>query len=173
MLLLSGRAGALTERIGPRLPMTAGPLVSAVGVVLMLRIGTGSSYAGDVLPAVLLFGLGLSLTVAPLTATVLAAASTRHAGVASGINNAVARAAGLVAVAGLPVLAGISGDDFRDPGQFGAGFQVAMLASAVLLVLGGVLAALTTSNAEVAAAARPARQTHCAVDGPPLQADRA
>nr|ANY57943.1 MFS Transporter [uncultured bacterium] len=172
MLLLSGRAGALTERIGPRLPMTVGPLVCAVALGLMLRIGSGSSYAVDVLPAVLLFGLGLSLTVAPLTATVLAAASTRHAGIASGVNNAVARAAGLLAVAGLPVLAGISGDDFRDPEAFGAGFGVAMLVSAVLLALGGVLAALTISNAEVVAAARPARQSHCAVDGPPLHASR-
>jgi len=172
MLLLSGRAGALTERIGPKLPMTAGPLVCAVGLLLMLRIGAGSSYAVDVLPAVLLFGLGLSLTVAPLTATVLAAASARHAGVASGVNNAVARAAGLMAVAGLPLLAGISGDDFRDPAAFGAGFQVAMLASAALLVLGGVLAAVTISNAQVVAAARPARQSHCAVDAPPLHAGR-
>ncbi|CAA9356108.1 MAG: Uncharacterized MFS-type transporter [uncultured Nocardioidaceae bacterium] len=172
MLVLSGRAGALTERIGPRLPMTAGPLVCAVGLLLMLRIGAGASYVVDVLPAVLLFGLGLSLTVAPLTATVLAAAPTRHAGVASGVNNAVARAAGLVAVAGLPVLAGISGDDFRDPTAFGQGFQVAMLASALLLVLGGVLAALTISNAQVRTAVRPARTTHCSVDGPPLHASR-
>jgi EmrB/QacA subfamily drug resistance transporter len=108
MLLLSARAGALAQRIGPRLPMTVGPLTCAGGILLMLRIGPGASYVGDVLPAAVIFGLGLSLTVAPLTAAVLAAASVRHAGVASGVNNAVARAAGLLAVAALPVIGGIS-----------------------------------------------------------------
>ncbi len=172
MLLLSARGGALAQRIGPRLPMTAGPLVCAAGLLLMLRIGSGASYATDVLPAVVLLGLGLSLTVAPLTATVLAAASTRHAGVASGVNNAVARAAGLLAVAALPVLAGISGGDYRDPAAFGHGFDVAMVISAGLLVLGGVISALMISDGEVREAAAPERASHCAVDGPPLHAAR-
>lgn len=170
MLLLSARAGALAQRIGPRLPMTAGPLTCAGGVLLMLRIGPGASYLGDVLPAAVVFGLGLSLTVAPLTAAVLAAASVRHAGVASGVNNAVARAAGLLAVAALPVIGGISGGDYRDPAAFGDGFRMAMLVCAGLLILGGVVAALTISNAGVKAAPRPDRASHCAVDGPPLHA---
>ena len=172
MLLLSARAGALAQRTGPRLPMTAGPLVCAAGLLLMLRIGPGSSYVREVLPAVVVLGLGLSLTVAPLTAAVLAAASTRHAGVASGVNNAVARTAGLLAVAALPVLAGIDGADHRDPAAFGAGFGIAMGLCAGLLVLGSLLSALTISNAGVQAAARPARERHCAVDAPPLHARR-
>jgi MFS family permease len=173
MLLLSARAGALAQRIGPRLPMTVGPLTCAGGILLMLRIGPGASYVGDVLPAAVIFGLGLSLTVAPLTAAVLAAASVRHAGVASGVNNAVARAAGLLAVAALPVIGGISGGDYRDPAAFGDGFTVAMLVCAGLLILGGLLAALTISNAAVKVAPRPERASHCAVDGPPLHAAKA
>jgi EmrB/QacA subfamily drug resistance transporter len=172
MLLLSAQAGALAQRIGPRLPMTVGPLVCAVGLLLMLRIGAGSSYLVDVLPAVVVFGLGLALTVAPLTATVLAAASDRHAGVASGVNNAVARTAGLLAVAGLPVLAGISGEDYRSAEAFDGGFQTAMLLSAGLLVLGALLSALTISDDGVRGAQRPARRSHCAVDGPPLHAQQ-
>ena len=171
MVLLSSRAGALAQRIGPRLPMTVGPLVCAGGLLLMLRIGTGASYLLDVLPAVGVFGLGLALTVAPLTATVLAAASDRHAGVASGVNNAVARTAGLLAVAALPALAGLSGEVYQDPAAFADGFAVAMLVSAGLLVVGGVLSAATIRDDGVRAAARPERQTHCAVDGPPLHAD--
>ena len=170
MLLLSAKAGALAQRIGPRVPMTVGPVVCAVGLLLLLRIGPDATYAADVLPAVLVFGLGLSATVAPLTATVLAAAAERHAGVASGVNNAVARAAGLLAVAALPVFAGISGDDYHSATAFDHGFRVAMLLCAGLLALGGVLAALLISNAGVRAAPRPERQNYCAVDGPPVTA---
>jgi EmrB/QacA subfamily drug resistance transporter len=173
MLALSARAGALAGRIGPRLPMTAGPLVSAVGLLLLLRISRPASYLTQVLPAVVVFGLGLSLIVAPLTTTVLAAAATRHAGVASGVNNAVARAAGLLAVAVLPVVSGISGDDYRSASAFASGFRTAMIISAGLLVAGGLLSALTIRNQRpVAEIARPAGYPHhCGVDGPPLQAD--
>jgi putative Ca2+/H+ antiporter (TMEM165/GDT1 family) len=149
MLLLSARGGALAARIGPRLPMTFGPVTIAAGVLLLRSVGPGASYVVDVLPGAALVGLGLSLTVAPLTTTVLAAASHRFAGVASGVNNAVARAAGLLAVAVLPVLAGITGDDYRDPAAFASGFRVAMALCAGLLVLGGALAAATISDAAV------------------------
>jgi MFS family permease len=108
MLLLSARAGALAERIGPRLPMSVGPLLAAMGFLLTLRISRGASYLVDVLPAVVVLGLGLSLTVAPLTATVLSSADPRFAGTASGVNNAVARSAGLLAVAVIPVVAGLA-----------------------------------------------------------------
>lgn len=139
MLLLSPRAGALAQRIGPRLPMTVGPLVCTTGLLLMLRIGPQASYLLDVLPAVAVFGLGLSTFVAPLTATVLDAAEARHAGIASGVNNAIARAAGQLAVAVVPVAAGLAGSDYEDPATFDAGFTNAMLIAAGMLALGGVV----------------------------------
>jgi EmrB/QacA subfamily drug resistance transporter len=170
MLLLSSRAGDLAGRIGPRLPMTVGPVLCAVGTLLMLRIGPGASYVTDVLPAVAVFGLGLSATVAPLTVTVLAAASARHAGVASGVNNAVARTAGLLAVAVLPVAAGLQGRDYLDPAAFRDGFRIAMLISTALLLLGGLIAALSISDEGVRgtadAAGAPVPRTTCPVDGP-------
>jgi EmrB/QacA subfamily drug resistance transporter len=170
MLLLSPQAGALTSRIGPRLPMSAGPIVGACGVLLLLRIGPGASYVADVLPAVSLFGFGLAMIVAPLTTTVLAAARAERAGVASGVNNAVARAAGLLSVAVLPLLAGISGDDYQRPEIFAAGFRTAVVICAALLVAGGVLAAAGIRNPSPSIAAPPnLRERCCAVDGPPLQ----
>ena len=167
MLALSAQAGALATRIGPRIPMALGPIVAAAGVLLLLRIHSGASYVLDVLPAVIVFGFGLALLVAPLTTTVLAAAPAEHAGVASGVNNAVARAAGLLAVAVLPLVAGISGSDYQNPDKFADGFRTAMLACVALLVPGGILAALTIRDC----VPRPsARRRYCAVDGPPLQA---
>jgi EmrB/QacA subfamily drug resistance transporter len=148
MLLLSARSGALAGRIGPRLPMTVGPLLCAVGAVLLAGVGADAGYPADVLPGVLVFGLGLSTTVAPLTVTVLAAAPTRHAGIASGVNNAVARTAGLLAVAALPVAAGLTGADYDDPAQFAPGFRTALLLAAGLLAAGGLLAALTIRDEE-------------------------
>jgi EmrB/QacA subfamily drug resistance transporter len=139
MLLLSARAGRLSARIGPRLPMTLGPLLVAAGFVLYTRIGPGASYLTDVLPGMLVFALGLTLTVAPLTATVLAAAPAEHAGIASAVNNDVARAAGLLAVAVLPVAAGISGAGALDPGRFDDGFRMAVLLAAALCVVGGLI----------------------------------
>jgi EmrB/QacA subfamily drug resistance transporter len=170
MLLLSRSAGRLSQRIGPRLPMSAGPLLAAAGALLMLRIGADPSYGVEVLPAVVVFGLGLSLTVAPLTTTVLAAVEDRHAGIASGVNNAVARAAGLLAVAVVPLAAGIGGDDYQRSAAFADGFHAAALMCAGLLAVGGLLAAaLVADPAPVTVAEPPLR--HCALDGPPLRAD--
>jgi EmrB/QacA subfamily drug resistance transporter len=176
MLALSARAGELATRIGPRLPMTLGPFVVSVGLLLMTRIVAGSAYLSTVLPAALVFGLGLALTVAPLTATVLAAAPERHAGVASGVNNAVARAAGLLAVAILPLLAGLGGGAYRDPRVFAAGFRTAVVIAAGLCALGGVIAWLTIRDdvlvgVEPQPATGPARrpQHSCPLDAPPLR----
>jgi EmrB/QacA subfamily drug resistance transporter len=141
LLAFSARVGALARRIGPRPLLTAGPLIAAGGVVLMLRVGEDADYVWDVLPGAVLFGAGLTLLVAPLTATVLDSAADRFAGVASGVNNAVARSAGLLAVAVVPVAAGITGIDYTDPAAFSAGFRAAMVICAALLVAGGGLAA--------------------------------
>ncbi len=99
LFVLSPRFGRLASGTGPRLPMTAGPIVGGIGLLLMLRVDSGADYVTDVLPAVLVFGLGLSATVAPLTATVLDSVEERHVGIASGINNGVSRVAGLLAIA--------------------------------------------------------------------------
>jgi hypothetical protein len=140
MLLLSARAGALGQRIGPRIPMTVGPLIGAAALVLFSRIGPGASYAADVLPAVILIGLGLSLLVAPLTATALGALDDSYAGIASGVNNAVARAAGLLSVAVLPLAAGLGGGSLTDAGQLHPVYRTAMLICAGLMAGGGVVA---------------------------------
>jgi EmrB/QacA subfamily drug resistance transporter len=175
MLLLSARSGALAQRIGPRVPLTVGPLVIAVGLLLMTRIGPGDSYLTSVLPAVIVFGLGLTLVVAPVTATVLAAASADRAGIASGINNAVSRVAGLLAVAVLPVIAGLTGKNFYDPAKMADGFRVAMLTCAVLAAAGGILAWLTISSdvlepePEEGAAAPVEPQYSCGIAGTPLR----
>ncbi|MFC9789075.1 DHA2 family efflux MFS transporter permease subunit [Rhodococcus sp. NPDC127528] len=142
MLLLSARAGRFAQHHGPRLPMTVGPLIAAAGLLLMLRIGPGSSYVQDVLPAVVVFGLGLSALVAPLTGAVLGAVSTDQAGIASGVNNAVARTSQLLAVAALPGLAGIAGTNYTDPQTFSDGFHVAMLICTGLLLAGAAIAAV-------------------------------
>ena len=146
LLLLSARSGALAQRIGPRLPLTLGPIIVAAGLLLMLRISPGDSYVSTVLPAVIVFGLGLALVVAPVTATVLAAADERHAGIASGINNAVARVGGLLAVAVLPLVAGLTGDAFYDPQAMQDGFRMGMITCAALSFAGGVIAFLTIRN---------------------------
>jgi EmrB/QacA subfamily drug resistance transporter len=101
MFLLSGRFGAITARIGPRVPLTVGPIIGAAGIAMLVRLDQDVDYFVDVFPAMVLFGLGLSITVAPLTTTVLNSVEERHAGVASGVNNAVARVAGLIAIAAL------------------------------------------------------------------------
>jgi EmrB/QacA subfamily drug resistance transporter len=171
MLALSAQAGALAQRIGPRWPMAAGTALAAVGVLLLSRIGPDASYLTDVLPGAILFGLGISATVAPLTATVLAAVDVRQAGVASGVNNAVARTAQLLAVAGLPLLVGLSGSDYRTPSVFDAGFRVAMFSCVALLLAGSLLTLASVSDAVLKkpAAARPDRHIQCVLDGTPVE----
>ncbi|RSN55902.1 MFS transporter [Actinomadura sp. WAC 06369] len=173
MLLLSARAGAVAQKIGPRWPMAGGLLVAAAGMLLVGRIGAGASYVRDVLPAVTVFGLGLSAVVAPLTATVLATARSRHAGVASGVNNAVARAAGLLAVAAIPPLTGLTGGALRDPEAFADGFGLSMAVCAALLAAGAVLTLLTVSDGALVVAegahCEPQARSHCSVGAPQLQ----
>lgn len=141
--LLSSRAGALAGRIGPRLPMTVGPLVAGSGVLYLSFVDAGTGWVTGVLPGSVLFGLGMAATVAPLTATVLGAAPDHLAGVASGVNNAVARAGQLLAVAALPLVVGLSGDDYARPDAFTDGYALAMRVCAGLLAVGGLVSFLT------------------------------
>ena len=147
MLLFSARSGALADRTGPRLPLTVGPLLCAAAMLLMLRVGPDASYLADVLPALLVMGAGMVTLVAPLTATVLASVDTARAGLASGINNAAARAAGLVAVAALPLLTGMGPDAYRVPGRLRRSFDKAMPICAAVLVPGCVLAFTRSATA--------------------------
>jgi len=140
LLLLSASMGRLAQRIGPRLPLTLGPLVAAGGLLLLLFTAPGRSYFATVLPALVVFGLGLALTVAPITATVLAAAPTSKAGLASAINNCVARTGSLLAVATLPAASGLGPDSYLDPDAFAAGFRRSMIIAAALSAAGGTLA---------------------------------
>lgn len=139
MLLLSSRMGRLTGTLGPRPLMTAGPLIGAAGMLLFARIGPGVSYVDAVLPGAIVFGIGLSLTVAPLTTTVLSAVPAGRSGVASGVNNAVARIAGLIAVAAVPLAAGLAAPSMSHT-EFTDGFHRAMVISAVLCAVGGLVA---------------------------------
>lgn len=170
MLALSARMGRLAQRIGPRLPMTVGPIVAGVGLALLVRVGADASYLADVLPAVVVFAFGLSATVAPLTATVLASAPGHQVGVASAINNDVARVAGLLAVAVLPGLAGITDRAYDHPALLTAGFHHAVLIAAGLCVLGGALSAVLLTDASTGAAppatAEPPAPVSCPVNAP-------
>lgn len=143
MLVLSPQAGKLSSRIGPRLPMTVGPLVIAAGLLLMTRVEPGATYLTSVLPAVVVFALGLSATVAPLTATALAAVDEEHAGLASGVNNLAARVAQLLAVALLPFAAGLSGAGALQPAELTDGFHTAMVIAAGITLVGAAIAFLT------------------------------
>jgi EmrB/QacA subfamily drug resistance transporter len=144
MFVLSGKMGALADRHGPRFFLSAGPLVAAAGILLLLRTGIETSYLADLLPALLLFSLGLSMTVAPLTATVLADADVDDAGIASAINNAIARCAGLIGISAIgAVVAGrLPGDTFAPDAGSVSAFHLALVICAGLVAVGGVIALL-------------------------------
>ncbi len=172
MLALSARSAALSARIGPRLQMTVGPLVIAAGLALLVRLDVDASYLTDVLPAVIVFGLGLATNVAPLTATVLQAAPARRAGVASAVNNDLARTGGLIAVAVLPAAAGLTGSAVTQPAVLAHGFHVAATIAAVACVAASLIAAVTIRNPRPPQPAAVAER-HCALEAPPLRAEPA
>jgi EmrB/QacA subfamily drug resistance transporter len=149
MFAFSRRVGALADRHGPRLFMGCGPLISSAGILLLLRVGMHPSYLGDLLPALLIFAIGLTLTVAPLTATVLADADESDAGIASGVNNAIARVAGLIGVAviGVVVAGTLTGDTFAPNDESVRAFHEAMAICAALVAAGGVAGLLGIVNA--------------------------
>ena len=167
MLALSSRSGALAQRIGPRLQLTAGPLMAGAGLLLLSRVDSDPTWASDVLPGALLFGLGLVTFVAPLTATVMAAADPDHVSIASGVNNAVARAAALAGLAVVPVLSGLSSAVGAEPVT--DAYRRALVMAAVVAAVAGPLMAV--GLAARARSPRTVRSLHCAVDGPPLQPD--
>jgi hypothetical protein len=143
-------------------------VVLAASLVLFTRIGGAGDYLSAVLPAVLLFGLGVAINVAPLTATALAAAPADHAGIASAVNNDVARAAGLIAVAVLPALAGLTGQSYLHPAALAHGFRTAALIAAVFCAAGGLLAVATIRNPP-RRTPPPPRESSCGLEAPPLR----
>ncbi|HEX3706317.1 MAG TPA: DHA2 family efflux MFS transporter permease subunit [Mycobacteriales bacterium] len=148
MFALSSRFGALSTRFGPRLFMGMGPLIAAGGTLWLLRAGLHTSYVSVVLPALVVFGVGLSITVAPLTTTVLAEADDSDAGIASAINNAVARVAGLVGIGivGVVVAHTLVGDAFTRSASSVHAFHQAVLAAALCLAVGGLTGAIGVRN---------------------------
>ncbi|WP_427921627.1 MFS transporter [Streptomyces sp. cg40] len=168
MLLFSARSGELAQRIGPRIPLTVGPLLCAAAMLLMLRVGPDASYLTDVVPALLVMGAGMVILVAPLTATVLASVDTARAGLASGINNAAARAAGLIAIAALPLLAGMGAEAYRSATAFDHAFDRAMGWCSGVLVVGSVLA-FATVRRPPPDCRRPECVTHGSITAPPLE----
>jgi EmrB/QacA subfamily drug resistance transporter len=146
LLLLSSRMGRFAARRGPRLQMTAGPIIAGIGIALLTLIHPGVNYLSAVLPGVLVFGFGMAVTVAPLTATVMAAAPPDDVGVASAVNNDLARTAGLFAVAVLPALSGISAAAYKSPTALSNGFHHAVWIAATLCAIGGVLAGIFIRN---------------------------
>jgi MFS family permease len=172
MLLFSAGSGALADRIGPRIPLTVGPLVCAAAMLLMLRVGAGADYVTDVLPAVLVMGAGMVILVAPLTATVLASVDSSRAGLASGVNNAAARAAGLIAVAALPLLTGMGAEAYRSADAFGSAFRRAMPICAAVLAAGALLALVTVRRRPAPDCRRPECRAHGSVTTPPLEGGR-
>ena len=165
LFALSSRVGRIAQRIGPRMPMTVGPMVVALSLLMLAEVGPGDGYVTAILPGVVVFGLGLAILVGPLTAAVLAAVEERHLGVGSAFNNAVARTAGMLAVAILPGIADLGGD-------FVGGYPRATRVMAVLAVAGGVVAFATIRRALPQEAPVP----HPAVDhgcGHPQTCERA
>jgi EmrB/QacA subfamily drug resistance transporter len=178
LLILSGPSGTIAGRIGPRIPLTAGAVLTGAGLLLMARIHPRDSYLTAVLPALVVFGAGLAALITPITATVLASVDARHSGIASAVNNAVSRLGQLIAVAVLPLAAGLSGANFASPAKMAAGFPVAM-AIAAGTAFAAALLAWTTIRADALSSPRadsepaapelpPSVQRHCAVAGTPL-----
>jgi hypothetical protein len=157
----------LAQRLGPRVPLTVGPLVCGAGMVMMLRVGAGASYVYDILPALLVMGSGMVIMVAPLTVTLLASVDTSNAGLASGINNAAARAAGLVSVAALPLLVGMGPEAYRSDAAFDAAFTRAMPLCAALLAVGAAVS-FGTLRQTATAPHPPHGRTHGWLTEPPL-----
>ncbi|MGZ3141130.1 MFS transporter [Lentzea chajnantorensis] len=172
MLLASSTSGKIAQRYGPRVQLVAGPIVVGLGMLLLRGAQPGAGYLTGVLPGVLVFGLGLAAVVAPVTATVLASAPDHHAGVASGVNNAVARTGSLLAMAVLPAAVGITGEGYADPAVMTSGWRMALVLCAVAAIVGGLLALgvdnrVLATDHEQPDNPHPGDCLHCGVEGPP------
>jgi EmrB/QacA subfamily drug resistance transporter len=168
MLTLSARAGALAQHIGPRIPMSAGPLVVGGGMLMLAGVDPGDHYLPAILPGLVVFGLGLSLTVAPLTAAVLGAADVEHAGIASAVNNSVARVAGLLAVAVLPAIIGLGGRDFDSPHAVTRALHRGLVITGIAAIVSAAIA-WATIRRDHPISQQLATESHCALESPPLR----
>jgi EmrB/QacA subfamily drug resistance transporter len=158
LFFLSPRWGKLASGTGPRLPMSVGPIVGGIGLIMLLRVGADADYIADVLPAIVVFGLGLSATVAPLTATVLDSVEERHVGIASGVNNGIARVAGLLAIAVLGAVisakfgASVGGEagsnplTASEPDASTEAFHLGVVIAGALMIAGGIFAGIGIEN---------------------------
>ena len=174
LLTLSTPSGA----IGPRIPLTIGAILTGAGLLLMAQIHPGDRYLPAVLPSLIVFGVGLAALITPITATVLASVDSRHSGIASAVNNALSRLGQMIAVAALPLAAGLSGSAFEDPARMAAGFPVAMTVAAGASFAAALLAWTTISNdvlsrsgtdtQQVPKELPPSLKRHCSVAGTPL-----
>lgn len=159
MLFLSGRSAQLAGRIGVRAPLAVGSAICALGVGLLAMIDPGDTYLVHVFPGVTLMGIGLTILVPTLTATVLAAAPDDLAGIASGVNNGIARAAGLLAVAALPAVAGLSGQGYSDPAMLTPAYRTALLVCTALIAIGGLAALVFLPRVHLPAPQSPGGST--------------
>jgi EmrB/QacA subfamily drug resistance transporter len=168
LFLLSPRFGRIASGVGPRLPMSAGPIVGGIGLIMLLRVGADADFLAEVLPAIVVFGVGLAATVAPLTATVLDSVEERHVGIASGVNNGISRVAGLLAIAvlGAVISAKFGADVGGDPGAnpltasepdaSTAAFHLGIVIAGLLMIAGGIVAGLGIENPRQRSEAVPA-----------------
>ncbi len=180
LLTLSSPSGAIAQRIGPRIPLTVGAMATGAGLLLMAQLHPGDRYLTGVLPALIVFGVGLGTLITPITATVLASVDSRHSGIASAVNNALSRLGQMIAVAALPLAAGLSGSAFEDPARMAAGFPVAMTVAAGASFAAALLAWTTISNDALSQSGTdtghvlkelpPSLKRHCPVAGTPLAA---
>ncbi|HEX4163384.1 MAG TPA: MFS transporter [Acidimicrobiales bacterium] len=173
MLAFSARSGQLSARIGPRLQMSVGPVVVGAGLALLAMATDHGSYWTQVFPAILVFSIGLAITVAPLTSTAMSAAPAEHSGIASAVNNTVARAAGLFAVAVLPLAAGLTGAAALSSAELAGGFRTAVYIAGATCAAGGLLAVLTIRNPArpPSPAPEPECPYACGVGAPGLRPD--
>jgi MFS family permease len=180
LLTLSTPSGAIAQRIGPRIPLTIGAVLTGAGLLLMAQIHPGDRFLSGVLPSLIVFGVGLGVLITPITATVLASVDSQHSGIASAVNNALSRLGQMIAVAALPLAAGLSGSAFEDPAKMAAGFPVAMTVAAGAAFAAALLAWTTISNdvlsrsgtgtQDVSKELPPSLKRHCPVAGTPLVA---